>query len=81
MRPKARRLAQHGGPTGCLEESDQAGVLVYVIDGPYLLPFPYSTGYQWQELPSCLLMEFPAAVVNVHNYPSVATSRKEGMAW
>ncbi len=39
MRPKARGLAQHGGPTGWLEESDPAGVILYVMDGPYRLLF------------------------------------------
>jgi hypothetical protein len=33
MRPKARGLAQHGGPPGRLEESDPAGVILYVMDG------------------------------------------------
>jgi len=42
MRPKARGLAQHGGPPGWLEESDQAGVILYVMDGRYRLPsIPY----------------------------------------
>ncbi len=45
MRPKARVLAQNGGPPGGLEESDPAGVILYVMDGPYRLPFPpYRTG-------------------------------------
>jgi hypothetical protein len=35
MRPKARGLVQHGGPPGWLEESDTAGVILYVMDGPY----------------------------------------------
>jgi hypothetical protein len=39
MRPKARGLTQHGGPPGWLEESDPAGVILYVMDGPYRLPF------------------------------------------
>ncbi len=30
MRPKARGLDQHGGPGGWLEESDLAGVILYV---------------------------------------------------
>jgi hypothetical protein len=38
MRPKARGLAQHGGPPGWLEESP-VGVVLYVMDGPYRLPF------------------------------------------
>jgi hypothetical protein len=37
MRPKARGLAQHGGPPGWQEESDPAGVILYMIDGPYCL--------------------------------------------
>jgi hypothetical protein len=41
--PKARGLAQHGGPPGRLEESDPAGVTLYMMDGPYRLPFLYST--------------------------------------
>jgi hypothetical protein len=41
MRPKARGLAQHGSPTGWLEESDPAGVILNVMDWPYRLPFPY----------------------------------------
>ncbi len=44
MRPKARGLAQHGGPPGWLEESDKASVILYVMDGPYHLPFPYRIG-------------------------------------
>jgi hypothetical protein len=42
-RPKARGLAQPGGPPGWLEESDPAGVILYVIDGPYRLPLPCRT--------------------------------------
>ncbi len=44
MRPKARGLDQHGGSPGWFEESDPAGVVSYVMDGPYLMPFSYSTG-------------------------------------
>jgi hypothetical protein len=44
MRPKARGLAQHGGTPGWLEESDPAGVILYVTDGPYSLSFSYRTG-------------------------------------
>jgi hypothetical protein len=35
MRPNARGLAKHGGPPDWLEESDPAGVILYVMDGPY----------------------------------------------
>jgi len=34
IRPKSKMLAQHGGPTDWLEESDSAGVILYVMDGP-----------------------------------------------
>jgi len=39
MRPKARGQTQHGGPPGWLEDSDPAGVILYVMDGPYRLLF------------------------------------------
>ncbi len=42
MRLKAGGLDQHGV---WLEESDPAGVILFVMDGPHRLPFPYSTGY------------------------------------
>jgi hypothetical protein len=35
MRPKARGLDQNGGPPGWLEESDPAGVILNVMDGPH----------------------------------------------
>ncbi len=36
--------AQNGGPPGWLEESDTAGVILYVMDGPHRLPLPNRTG-------------------------------------
>jgi hypothetical protein len=33
-----RGLAQHGTPPGWLEESDPAGVILFVMDGPCRLP-------------------------------------------
>jgi hypothetical protein len=47
MRPKARGLAQHGGPlcfAAWLEERSPAGLILYVMDGPYRLPFAHRTG-------------------------------------
>ena len=44
MRLKASGLAQHGDLSDWLEESDPAGVILYVMDGLYSLPFPYRTG-------------------------------------
>jgi hypothetical protein len=63
VRPKARRLAQHGGPPGWLEECDPAGVILYVMDC-MAVPSAFSVPYRlpWQELPSGKLMEFAAAV-------------------
>jgi len=52
MRPKARGLAQHGGPPGWLEESDPAGVILYVMDGPYRLLFPYRAGCPGRNCPA-----------------------------
>jgi hypothetical protein len=60
MGPKARGLVQHDCPPGWLEENDPAGVILYVMDGPYRLPFPYRTG--WLDR-SCELMEIPAAFI------------------
>ncbi len=44
LKPKARGLAQHGGPPDLLEESDPTGVILNVMDGLYRLPFPYRIG-------------------------------------
>jgi hypothetical protein len=56
--------------------------ILYVMDGPYRLPFcsvPVAlTGaaqLRADGISSCCY------IVNVHNHPSLATSRKEGMAW
>ncbi len=60
MRPKARVLAQHGGPPGWLEA---AGVILHVMDGPYPPAFCVPYRSPRQELPSVKLIEFPAAVI------------------
>ncbi len=82
MRPKARGLAQHGGPPGWLEESDPAVVILYVMDGPYRLPF--------RTVPVALIGAAQLRadgiftcyyIVTVHNHSSLSTSHKEGMAW
>jgi len=48
-RGPGRRLegwtVQHGGTPGWLEEIDPAGVILYVMDSPNRLPFPYCTGF------------------------------------
>jgi hypothetical protein len=82
MRTKAVGLVQHGGPPGWLEESYPAGVIFYVMDGSYRLPFrtvPVAlTGaaqLRADGISSC------CNIVNVHNQPPWATSRKEVMDW
>ncbi len=60
-RPKARGLAQHGGPPGWLEESNQAGVILYVIARAVPPAFSILHRLPWQKLLRCKLMEFPAA--------------------
>ncbi len=68
MRPKARWLAQHGGPPGWLEESDPAGC-DFVRDGrsvPPALKVPH---------------HLHRSVLNVYKTPSKATSRNESLAW
>ncbi len=78
MRPKARGLAQHGGPPGWVEESDLAGLILSVMDGPNRPPYrtvPVAlTGaaqLRAEGISSCCCM-----VKNVHNHPV-----KEDMAW
>jgi hypothetical protein len=72
MRPKARGLAQRGGPPCWLKESDPAGC-DFVRDGrsmpPALTDHTTCTGLG--------LIYY----TNVHKTPSRAMSRKEGTAW
>jgi hypothetical protein len=72
MRPKARGLALHGSPPGYLEESNLAGVILYMMDGPNEMPaFPFPYWLPWTELAylradgisSCELMRILAAVI------------------
>jgi hypothetical protein len=78
MRLKARGLAYHGGPPGWLEERDPAGVILYVMDGLY------STACLFRTLPVAPIGAAQLLLyINVHilhNHPSWAMSRKEGMA-
>jgi hypothetical protein len=83
MSLKARGLAQHGGLRGWLEESDPAGVILHVVDGPYRLPFPYRTGCPDRSCPAAR-DEFPSAVTvySKCTQPSVMSYvTKKGMAW
>jgi hypothetical protein len=71
MRPMTSELAQRGGLPGWLEESDPAGVILYVTDGPYGLHFrtvPVALTGAAQlraEGISCFCY-----IINVHNHPS-----------
>ncbi len=53
-----RWLAQHGGPPGWLDEIDTAGVILYVMDGPYRLPFPYRIGCFERSCPAACWWNF-----------------------
>jgi len=83
MSPKARGLAQHGGLPGWLEESEPAGIILYLMDGLY-------TAYLFRIVPVALTgaahlwadgISSYCSIVNVFNHPSWATSRKEGKVW
>ncbi len=83
MTLKARGLAQHGGPSGWLQESDQTNVFRHVMDGPHRLPFPYRTGCPDRSCTAASWWNFQLLLYckcTVNNHPSWATSRKEGMA-
>jgi hypothetical protein len=60
LRPKARGLAQHDGPPGWLEESDPAGVFLYVMDakGVHALLYPYRTGRSDRSCPAASCWNF-----------------------
>jgi hypothetical protein len=68
--PKARGLAQHGGPPGWLEESDSAGAILHKMDGPYRLFGPVTVALtgaaqlRADGISSCFY------IINVHNHPS-----------
>ncbi len=53
----------HGGPPGWLEKSYPVGGILYVMDGPYRMPFTRTLSAALiKELPWRELMEFPADV-------------------
>jgi hypothetical protein len=71
VRPKTRGLAQSGGPPGWLEESDLAGVILYLMDGQtaclfHTIPVALTGAAQLQadRISSC------SYIVNIHNHPS-----------
>ncbi len=75
MRPKARGLAQHGGPPSWLQENDPAGC-DFVRDGRSMQPLLTDrAACPGLELLSCQLLANPAVVavvlvLNVHIKPS-----------
>ncbi len=66
MRPKARGLTQHGGP-----ESDPAGVILYAVDGPYHLSFPYCNGCPDRSCPAASWWNFQLLLYSKCTQPSV----------
>ncbi len=74
MRPKARGLVQHGSLPSWLEESALAGVILYVMDGPFLFALTGAAQLRADGMSSCCY------IINTHNLMSWATSRKEGMS-
>jgi hypothetical protein len=61
--PKARGLAQHGGLPDWLEESDPAGVILYVLDCGHTACLFSAIPVALTGMPSFELMEISAAVV------------------
>ncbi len=58
MRPKARVLAQYGGRLAGWRRLTRAGVILYVMDGLYRLPFPYRTGCPNRSCPAASWLNF-----------------------
>jgi hypothetical protein len=65
MGQKARGLAQLGGPPGWLEESNPAGLILCVMEGPYPVPVALTGTAQLRAvgISSCCY------IVNVQNHP------------
>jgi hypothetical protein len=85
MRPKARRLARHGGPPGWLEESDTGGVILYMMDGQYRLPFSHRTGFPDRSCPAASWWNFQLLLCSKWTQPSVMSyghsSRPMPLLW
>jgi hypothetical protein len=74
MRAKARGLAQHGGPPGWLEESDPAGVFLYVI--VWAVPPAFSIPYRsWL---AASWWNFQLLIYSKRTQPSVMSSVTQG---
>jgi hypothetical protein len=71
MRPKARGMSQHGGPPGWMEESDPAGVILYVVDGTLRLPLPYRTGCPERSCLAACWWNFQLLLYSKWTQPSV----------
>ncbi len=78
VRPKARGLAQHGGPPGWLEESEPAGVILFVMDGPRRLPFLYRTGCPERSCPAASSWNFQLLLYSKCTQPSVMSYFTQG---
>ncbi len=70
MRPNARELVQRGGPPGW-GDSGPAGVILYVMDGPYRLPFPYLTDCPDRSCPAASRWNFQLLLYSKCTQPSV----------
>ncbi len=79
MRPKARGLAQHGGPPGQLEESDPAGVILYVTDGHHLILFHTLPVALTEAAQLHKLMEFPDSKCTQLSVMSYVTQGRHGL--
>ncbi len=75
MRPKDIEGWSNTAPRLILGDSDPAGVILYVMEEPYRLPFPYRSG-----CPDRIWWNFELPLYNKCTQ-SWATLREEGMAW
>jgi hypothetical protein len=78
QRPNARGLVQHGGPLGWLEESVPAGVILYVMDGPYRLLFPNHTGCPDRSCPAVSWWNFKLLLYSRCTQPSLMSYITQG---
>jgi len=86
MRPKARGLAQHGAAAhlGGWRGDPHLWFCMWWTGRTACMPFSYRTGCPDMSCPAKCWWNFQQllhTMVNVHNHPSWAASRKEGMAW
>ncbi len=75
---KARGQAQHGGQPGWLDESDPAGVVLYLMYRPYHLPFLYRAGCPDQGLPVAICWNAQLLLYSKWTQPSVMSYVSQG---